>query len=105
MHAIRWQSLLVGAQYYLPTTPLRIWISENYSHLSSNDIKNIVIDKSGSNVVGKIFDKSDFADGNLFVDATQSIRFGLEYAWFRQTYLDGVKGTNKRVQFSGFYIF
>jgi hypothetical protein len=105
MHAIRWQSFLVGAQYYLPTTPLRMWVSGNYSHLSSSDIKNVVIDKNGSNVNSKIIDKSDFADGNLFVDATQAIRFGLEYAWFRQTYLDGVKGTNHRVQFSGFYIF
>jgi hypothetical protein len=39
------------------------------------------------------------------VDATQAIRFGLEYAWVRQTYLDGTKGTNNRVQFSAFYIF
>jgi hypothetical protein len=105
MHAIRWQSFLAGAQYYLPTTPLRMWVSGNYSHLSSSDIKNIVIDKNGSNVNSKIFSKSDFADGNLFVDATQSIRFGLEYAWFRQTYLDGINGTNHRIQFSGFYIF
>jgi len=105
MHAIRWQSFLVGAQYYLPTSPLRMWVSGNYSHLNSSDIKNIVIDNNGSNVDSKIFSKSDFADGNLFIDATQAIRFGLEYAWFRQTYLDGVKGTNHRVQFSGFYIF
>ena len=105
MHAIRWQSVLLGLQYYLPTSPFRMWVSGNYSHLSSSDIKNIVIDNTGSNVKGKIFDKSDFADGNLFVDATQTIRFGLEYAWFRQTYLDGVKSPNHRVQFSGFYIF
>ena len=105
MHAIRWQSVMVGLQYYLPTTPFRMWVSGNYSHLSSNDIKNIVVDKNGSNVANKIFDKSDFADGNLFVDATQSIRFGLEYAWFHQTYLDDTKASNHRVQFSGFYIF
>ena len=105
MHAIRWQVLIVGAQYYFPTTPFRMWISGNYSHMNSSDIKNIVVGTTGSNVNSKIFDKSDFADGNLFVDATQSIRFGLEYAWFRQTYLDGIKGTNNRVQFSGFYIF
>jgi len=105
MHAIRWQATLLGLQYYLPTSPFRMWVSANYSHMSSNDIKNIVVGTSGSNVNTKIFDKSDFADGNLFVDATQAIRFGLEYAWFRQTYLDGVKGTNHRVQFSGFYIF
>jgi len=104
MHAIRWQSVLVGAQYYFPTTPFRMWISGNYSHLSSGDIGNIA-EATGPNTKSKIFNKSDFADGNLFVDATQAIRFGLEYAWFRQTYLDGVKGTNHRVQFSGFYIF
>jgi hypothetical protein len=104
MHAIRWQAVLVGAQYYLPTTPFRMWISGNYSHMNSNDIANAV-DAAGPNTKAKLFNKSDFADGNLFVDATQSIRFGLEYAWFRQTYLDGVKGTNNRVQLSGFYIF
>ncbi len=104
MHAIRWQAILVGVQYYFPTTPFRMWISGNYSHMNSDDIANVV-DKAGPNTTSKIFDKSDFADGNLFVDATQSIRFGLEYAWFRQTYLDGTKGTNNRVQFSGFYIF
>ena len=81
-----------------------MWVSGNYSHLSSSDIKNVVIDKNGANVNSKIFDKPDFADGNLFVDATQAIRFGREYAWYRQTYIDGVKGTNHRVQFSGFYI-
>jgi hypothetical protein len=105
MHAIRWQAALVGLQYYLPTTPFRMWVSANYAHMSSSDIKNIVVGTSGSNVNSKLFDKSDFADGNLFVDATQSIRFGLEYAWFRQTDLDGAKNTNHRVQLSGFYIF
>jgi hypothetical protein len=105
MHAIRWQAELVGLQYYLPTTPFRMWVSANYSHMSSSDIKNIVVGTTGSNINTKIFDKSDFADGNLFVDATQSIRFGLEYAWFRQTDLDGVKNTNHRVQLSCFYIF
>ncbi len=105
MHAIRWQAVLVGLQYYFPTSPFRMWVAANYSHMSSSDIQNIVVGTSGSNVNGKIFNKSDFADGNLFVDATQSIRFGLEYAWFRQTYLNGVKGTNHRVQLSGFYLF
>ena len=105
MRAIRWQALLVGLQYYLPTSPFRMWIAANYSHMNSSDIQNIVVGTTGSNVNSKLFNKSDFADGNLFVDATQSIRFGLEYAWFRQTYLDGVKGTNHRVQLSGFYLF
>ncbi len=105
MHAIRWQAVMLGLQYYFPTSPFRMWVSGNYSHMNSSDIKNIVVGTSGPNVSSKIFDKSDFADGNLFVDATESIRFGLEYAWFRQTFLDGTKGTNHRVQLSGFYLF
>jgi hypothetical protein len=100
LHAIRWQSFIFGAQYYLPT-PIRMFVSANYSHMSSPNIDVLATASNKS----KMFDKSDWADGNFFVDATGSIRFGLEYAWFRQTYLDGVKATNNRVQFSAFYIF
>jgi hypothetical protein len=104
MHAVRWQAAIVGVQYYLPTTPFRMWVAANYSHMNSSDIANIA-ETTGPNTKSKLWNKSDFVDGNLFVDATQSIRFGLEYAWFRQTYLDGVKGTNHRVQLSSFYLF
>jgi hypothetical protein len=104
MRAVRWQAVFVGVQYYLPVTPLRMWISGNYAHMTSNDIGNLAIAGS-ANTRSKLFDKSDFADGNLFVDATNAIRFGLEYAWFRQHYLDDVTGTNHRAQLSAFYIF
>ena len=100
LHAVRWQSMLVGAQYYFPT-PIRMWVSANYSHMSSPNIDVLATASNKS----KMFDKSDWVDGNYFVDANAAIRFGLEYAWFRQTYLDGVKGTNNRVQFSALYIF
>ena len=100
LHAIRWQSVIVGAQYYFPT-PIRMWVAANYSHMSSPNMD--VLETAGNK--SKMFDKSDWADGNYFVDATAAIRFGVEYAWFRQTYLDGVKATNNRVQFSALYIF
>jgi hypothetical protein len=103
LRAIRWQATMVGAQYYFPT-PFRLWISANYAHMHSSDIQNLAA-TTGTNSAAKLFDRSDFADGNLFVDVTGSIRFGLEYAWFRQHYLDGVQGKNHRVQLSGFYIF
>ncbi len=44
-------------------------------------------------------------DANLFVDLNPAVRFGLEYAYFWQKYLDQTKGSNTRVQFSAFYIF
>ena len=104
MHAIYWRSVIVGAQYYLPTS-LRMWVSGNYSHMNSNNINALAGPGSSSSAPTKIFDKEDWADGNLFVAANEAVRFGLEYAWFRQTYLDGVKATDQRVQFSAFYVF
>ena len=53
----------------------------------------------------KMFNKSDWVDGNLFVEAELRLRFGLEYAYFHQNFLDGDNGKNSRVQFSAFYIF
>jgi hypothetical protein len=100
LHAIRWQSYMVGLQYYLPT-PNKTFLAVNYSHMSSPDITNATPMASQS----KVFNKSDWMDANLFVDANAAVRFGLEYAYFSQTYLDGTKGKNSRVQFSAFYIF
>jgi hypothetical protein len=104
MHAIYWRSFIVGAQYYLPM-PARVWVSGNYSHMNSNNINALAGPGSSSSAPTKIFDKEDWADGNLFFAANDAVRFGLEYAWFRQTYLDGVKANDKRVQFSAFYVF
>jgi hypothetical protein len=100
LHAIRWESVIVGAQYYLPT-PNRMWVSANYSHMYSSDIAALETASNSS----KMFNKSDWADGNLFVEANAAVRFGLEYAYFHQNYLDGSKGKDSRVQFSAFYIF
>jgi hypothetical protein len=98
LHAIRWESALVGLQYYLPT-PNRMFISANYSHMYSSDISALGATSA------RLFNKSDFVDGNLFVEANQAVRFGLEYAWYQQKYLDGSTAKNNRLQFSAFYIF
>ncbi len=112
MHVIYWRSYILGAQYYLPNflpASMRMWVSGNYSHINSNNI-NTLSDNSSTPGTPlprprKIFNKEDWADGNLFFAANDAIRFGLEYAWFRQTYLDGVQASDKRVQFSAFYVF
>jgi hypothetical protein len=100
LHAIRWESYILGLQYYLPT-PNRMFISANYSHMYSSDIAAL---QTSSNAT-KMFNKSDWVDGNLFVDANAAVRFGVEYAYFHQSYLDGSVGKDSRVQFSAFYIF
>jgi hypothetical protein len=42
---------------------------------------------------------------NFFIDANAAVRFGLEYAWTRQRYLDGINASNQRVQAAAFYVF
>ena len=98
LHAIRWQSYILGLQYYLPT-PNRMFLTANYSHMHSSDISALGATST------KLFDTSYWADANLFVDANAAVRFGVEYAYFHQSFLDGSTGKNNRVQFSAFYIF
>jgi hypothetical protein len=98
LHAIRWESYILGLQYYLPT-PNRTFIAVNYSHMHSSDIAALGATST------KLFDKSDWFDVNLFADANAAVRFGLEYAYFHQNFLDGSVGKNSRIQFSAFYIF
>lgn len=103
LHAIRWNSYMAGIQGYLPTDLIgvRMWLTGNYAHLNSPNMNELM---TASNA-NKLFNKVDWFDVNYFVDATASIRFGAEYAWTQQTYLDSVKASNYRVQLSGFYIF
>jgi hypothetical protein len=97
LHTIDWLSYMVGIQYYLPPSG-DVWLAANFSSMKSN---NIGLYGSGS----KLFDKSLWADGNLFWDVNKAVRLGAEFAWFRQTYVDGFKAHNYRGQFSAFYIF
>ena len=97
-NTIQWQSALVGLQYYLPGLNGRSWVSGNYSHMESSNSKYHGSPKS-------VRSSLDWADANIFADVTPSVRLGLEYAWFHDTYVDGVSADNHRVQFSAFYIF
>lgn len=104
LHTIDWQSYIVGIQYYLPPSG-KVWLSANYSHMSSDNAKDYVGGTSPLTPATKVFTKSNWVDGNVFWDALPSVRFGLEYAFFQQKYADGNDAKNHRVQFSGFYIF
>lgn len=97
LHAINWQSYIVGAQYYLP--PLgNVWVSANFSHMKSSNI-----DSWGD--ASKVFTQSTWADANVFWDVDGAMRLGAEYAYFHQKYADAQPAKNHRVQLSAFYIF
>ncbi len=95
---IQWQSYLFGVQYYLPGLKGRGWVSGNYSHMDSNN-------SSQHGAANKVRFKEDWFDVNLFGDVLPSVRLGLEYAWFRDQYVDFNAPINHRVQLSAFYLF
>jgi hypothetical protein len=98
LNTIAWRSFIVGLQYYLPPSG-RVWVSANYSNMYSNNIQLYGNPAS-------IFYSSNWADANVFWDATNAIRFGVEYAWFRQTRVaNNDQATDNRVQFSAYYLF
>ena len=78
--------------------PARMWLSLNYSHLHSPNIARL-------GTPAAVFATSNWVDGNLLFDATRSVRFGVAYGFSEQTYGDGVKAHNHRVQGSGFFLF
>ena len=100
LHSIDWRSFIVGAQYYLPPSG-HVWISANFSQLTS---KNIALYTPAS-MTGSVFKKSQWADGNLFVELNSAVRLGGEVAWFSQRFVDESVRHNYRFQLSGFYIF
>jgi len=100
LHSIDWQSFIVGAQYYLPPSGT-VWISGNYSQMDSPNIDKYTTAATSP----KVIKRSQWADGNLFWDATKAVRFGAEFAWFKQKFVDASTATNYRGQFSAFYMF
>ena len=52
----------------------------------------------------RIYDRSQFVNGDVFWDVTDKLRVGLDLSWFEQTYVDGVSAHNTRVQWSSFYL-
>jgi hypothetical protein len=101
LRTVDWQSYIVGLQYYLPVGGL--WIAANYSAMKSDNIDEGI---TGAGLA-RLTKKSQFADGNLFLDVNPAVRVGLEYAYFEQTFADAAatKAKNHRVQLSFFYIF
>jgi hypothetical protein len=98
LHAIDWQSYMLGAQYYLPGLDGKVWLSGQYMHMFSDNIAQY-------GTASKLTSVYDWFDVNLFVDPVPAVRVGIEYANFNTQYVDGQHAINHRGQLSGFYIF
>ncbi len=98
LHYIQWTSFIVGAQYYLPELGGKVWLSGNFSRLSSNNT-------SFYTAAAKVRKNEEWFDVNLFADVTPAVRLGFEYARFKDTYGVGVVAIHHRAQMSAFYLF
>jgi hypothetical protein len=98
LHAVSYQSFLLGLQYWLPGST-GLSLVANYSHLQSFNAAELA--GGNKNVVVR----QQYASGAIFWDVTQPIRFGLEYAWLEQHFTDGPPSVDRRVQLSGWYVF
>jgi len=103
LHGIQWTSYLFGAQWYLPATDGKAWISGNYSHMNSVNMHYYGVGTIGS--PSSLMGSEDFYDVNFFFDPVPAARIGLEYANTRTTYVDGIHATNLRAQLSAFFIY
>jgi len=98
LHTVDWRAWIAGAQYYLPPDG-KIWVSANFSQMYSGNAASL------GQPATRVFNHSWFADGNIFYEPITPLRFGFEYAYFHQTYLDGMTTTNNRFQLSTWFIF
>jgi hypothetical protein len=105
LHTINWQTLLVGVQYYLPPSG-RVFITGNYSRAKSNNIASLFHPGSSRqpwvNSLG-VFDAAWYADGNLFIDITPSVRVGLSFQRVTQALADGTSVHNDRFEATFLY--
>jgi hypothetical protein len=99
LHFIQWLALLGGVQYYFPRLDGRLFVSANYSHMVSPNTRDYF---PSSSAVTSSF---DWWDVTLMGDLTDAVRMGVEYAYTRDTYLDGVHAGNQRGQFTAWYIY
>jgi hypothetical protein len=98
LHTIDWTSYLFGIQYYLPPSG-KVFISANYAQMKSGNINSYYNDQATA------FNKVQWYDVNLFWNVLPSTRFGVEYAFYKETFGDGSTATNSRGQFSGWFFF
>jgi hypothetical protein len=97
-HTIDIESGIGGLQYYLPGGG-KVWLAANGGFIRSGNLGTMNVKATS------VYTKALFGDGSLFWDVTPWTRLGVEYAYFHQTYLDGLKAVNQRVQLSAFFLF
>jgi hypothetical protein len=98
LHAIEWQTFMLGGQYYLPPSG-RDWIAANYGYASSANIANYDLLRA------QIVTTYTLWDAVVYVNVTGPVNVAGEFAHITDTYGDGQLAKNDRFMLSGYYTF
>ena len=94
----RWTTFVVSLEYYLPRVGGRVGLFANVSRSQLHDSQLYANP-------ARVRDNEIFYNGGFFVDITEAIRVGFDYARFDDQYADGVHAINDAVQMTGFLFF
>jgi hypothetical protein len=94
----RWTTFVVSLEYYLPRVGGRVGLFANVSRSQLHDSQLYANP-------ARVRDNEIFYNGGFFVDITEAIRVGFDYARFDDQYADGVHAINDAFQMSGFLFF
>ncbi len=97
----QWTGFVVGAQYYLPISRGKVWVSGNYAQMTSNNI--LLLTPAAS--WGAVYKTARYYDGNVFVAVTPSTQLSASFQYTQQTYGDGAKPNNIRSEVAVLFFF
>jgi hypothetical protein len=93
LKTINWRAFVVGAQYYLPISVIRVWVTGLYAQVESDNLKDLTPLMNH----GGIFTKARYMDGSLFVGITPDVHLGASLQMTEQERGNGTKPKNTRI--------
>jgi hypothetical protein len=93
LKTINWRAFVVGAQYYLPISVMRVWVTGLYAQVESDNLKDLTPLMNH----GGIFTKAQYMDGSLFVGITPDVHLGASLQMTEQERANGTRPKNTRV--------
>jgi hypothetical protein len=101
LETIDWRGFVLGAQYYLPIAKGRVWLSGIFAQIVSTNVVELTPRPNRGNV----FDKAQYIDGSLFVALTEQWQTAVSLQTVEQTFGDGFKARNNRLELGTHYFF
>jgi len=101
LKTIDWRGFVIGAQYYLPVAKGRVWLSGIFAQIVSKNVVELTPRPNRGNV----FDKAQYIDGSLFVALTEQWQTAVSLQTVEQTFGDGFKARNNRLELGTHYFF